>query len=31
MSPNKGVFYYSVCQQWISLMGGKKDLDSAKY
>jgi hypothetical protein len=31
MSPNKGVFYFSVCQHWISLMGGKKDLDSAKF
>jgi hypothetical protein len=31
MSPNKGVFYCSVCQHWISLMGGKKDLDSIKY
>jgi hypothetical protein len=31
MSPNKGVFYCSVCQHWISLTGGKKDLDSAKY
>jgi hypothetical protein len=25
----KDVFYCSVCQHWISLMGGKKDLDSA--
>jgi hypothetical protein len=31
MSPDKGVFYCSVCQHWISLMGGNKDLDSAKY
>jgi hypothetical protein len=31
MSPNKGVFYCSVCQHWISLTGGKKDLDSAKF
>jgi hypothetical protein len=31
MSPNKGVFYCSVCQHWISLMGGKKDLVSIKY
>jgi hypothetical protein len=31
MSPNKCVFYCSVCQHWISLMGGKKDLVSIKY
>jgi hypothetical protein len=31
MSPNKGVFYCSVCQHWISLMGGKKDVVSTKY
>jgi hypothetical protein len=31
ISPNKGVFYCCVCQHWISLMGGKKDLVSAKY
>jgi hypothetical protein len=37
MSPNKGVFYckgnlqYEVCQHWISLMEGKKDLVSTKY
>jgi hypothetical protein len=30
-SPNKGVFYCSVCQHRLLLMGGKKDLDSAKY
>jgi hypothetical protein len=30
MSPNKGVFYRSVFQQWISLIGGKKDLDLYK-
>jgi hypothetical protein len=31
MSPNKGVFYCSVCQHCISLMGGKKDLVSLIY
>jgi hypothetical protein len=31
MSPNKDVFNCSVCQHWISLMGGKKDLVSTKY
>jgi hypothetical protein len=31
MSPDKGVFYCSVCQHWISLMGGKKDLVSEKF
>jgi hypothetical protein len=31
MSPKKGVFYCSVCQHWISLMGSKKDLVSTKY
>jgi hypothetical protein len=31
MSPNKGVFYCSVCQHWISLTQGKKDLVSMKY
>jgi hypothetical protein len=31
MSPNKGVFYCSLCQHWIWLMGGKKDCVSKKY
>jgi hypothetical protein len=31
MSPYKGVFYCSVCQHWISLMGGKQKLDLAIY
>jgi hypothetical protein len=31
MSPDKGVFVCSVYQHLISLMGGKKDLVSAKY
>jgi hypothetical protein len=31
MSPNKGVLQDEVCQHWISLMGGKKDLVSMKY
>jgi hypothetical protein len=31
MSPNKGVFFCSVCQHWISLTGWEKDLVSTKY
>jgi hypothetical protein len=27
----KGVLQYEVCQHWISLTGGKRDLYSAKY
>jgi hypothetical protein len=31
MSPDKGVLQDEVCKHWISLMGGEKDLDSAKF
>jgi hypothetical protein len=31
MTAKKGVLQYEVCQHWISLKGGKRDLYSAKY
>jgi hypothetical protein len=31
MTAKKGVLQDEVCQHWISLTGGKRDLYSAKY